>query len=57
MPELALIIGFLVFFLIIALTLVLGGVSRKGDKRVVREGRVTPEQRLPTDKEREAQGY
>lgn len=41
--------AFLVFFLAIALTIVLGGISRVGDKRVEREGRVTPDQRPPAE--------
>lgn len=45
----------LVFFLTITLTIILGGVSRVGDKRVDTEGRVTEKQRPPTD--REAHGY
>jgi hypothetical protein len=40
-----------VFFLIIALTLILGGVSRVADKRVAREGRATSHQRLPGQRE------
>ena len=51
----AFLIGFVVFVLVIVLTLVLGGISRIGDKRVEREGRATEGQRLPTD--REAHGY
>lgn len=50
----AFLIGIPLFFLIILLTLVLGGISRVGDKRVMREGRVTPEQRLPGQTERYA---
>lgn len=45
----------LVFFAVIVLTVVLGGVSRAGDKRVEREGRPTEGQRRPSD--REAHGY
>jgi hypothetical protein len=45
----------LVFFVAIVLTIVLGGVSRMGDKRVDREGRATEGQRLPSD--RDAHGY
>ncbi len=40
---------FLIFFVAIALTLVLGAVSRAGDKRVEREGRVTTDQRPPME--------
>jgi hypothetical protein len=47
--------AFLLFFVAIALTLILGGISRVGDKRVEREGRATEGQRPPTD--REAHGY
>ncbi|WP_257462283.1 hypothetical protein [Archangium lipolyticum] len=35
------------FFLVIALTIILGGISRISDKRVAREGRATPYQRMP----------
>jgi hypothetical protein len=49
------IFALLVFFVAIALTVVLGGVSRMGDKRVAREGRPTEGQRPSTD--REAHGY
>jgi hypothetical protein len=45
------VLAFLVFFLALALTLILGGVSRMGDKRVDTEGRVSPGQRPPTDRE------
>jgi hypothetical protein len=45
----------LVFFVAITLTIILGGISRAGDKRVETEGRPTEGQRLPTD--REAHGY
>ncbi|MFE8605243.1 hypothetical protein KYC5002_44315 [Archangium violaceum] len=51
----AFLVGFIVFFLVIVLTLVLGGISRIGDKRVEREGRATEGQRPPSD--REAHGY
>ncbi|MCY1073989.1 hypothetical protein [Archangium lansingense] len=51
----AFLIGFVVFFLVIALTIILGGISRFGDRRVEMEGRATEGQRLPTD--REAQAY
>lgn len=51
----SILVGFAVFFLIIALTIILGSISRKGDRRVALEGRATPDQRLPT--EREAHGY
>lgn len=47
--------AFLVVFVAIVLTLVLGGVSRASDKRVEREGRATEGQRPPSD--REAHGY
>lgn len=42
----AFLIGFVLFFLIIALTIVFGGISRLGDKRVAREGRPTEDQRV-----------
>jgi hypothetical protein len=45
----------LVFFAAIVLTLVLGGISRAGDKRVETEGRATEGQRPTSD--REAHGY
>lgn len=45
----------LVFFAAIVLTVVLGGVSRAGDKRVETEGRPTEGQRRSPD--REAHGY
>ncbi|WP_158079826.1 hypothetical protein [Archangium sp. Cb G35] len=51
----AFLVGFIVFFLVIALTLILGGISRMGDKRVELEGRATEGQRPPSD--REAHGY
>ena len=51
----AFLVGFVVFFLVIALTVILGGISRIGDRRVEVEGRATEGQRLPTD--REAHGY
>ena len=51
----AFLVGFVVFFLVIALTVILGGISRMGDKRVEVEGRATEGQRPPTD--REAHGY
>ncbi|WP_375770420.1 hypothetical protein NR798_05860 [Archangium gephyra] len=51
----AFLVGFIVFFLVIALTVILGGISRMGDRRVEVEGRATEGQRLPTD--REAHGY
>ena len=51
----AFLIGFIVFFVVIALTLILGGISKRGDKRVEVEGRATEGQRPPT--EREARGY
>jgi hypothetical protein len=53
----AILVGICIFLLAIVLTIVLGGISRIGDKRVATEGRATPEQRLPTDSEREAHGY
>lgn len=43
----AILFGLLVFFVVIALTIVFGGVSRLGDKRVAREGRPTADQRPP----------
>ena len=51
----AFLVGFVVFFLAIALTVILGGISRIGDRRVEVEGRPTEGQRLPTD--REAHSY
>ncbi|HZH18184.1 MAG TPA: hypothetical protein VE057_27775 [Archangium sp.] len=51
----AFLIGFVLFFLAIALTVILGGISKMGDRRVELEGRPTEGQRLPTD--REAHGY
>ena len=42
----AFLVGFVVFFLVIALTLIMGGISRLGDKRVMREGRPTEGQRM-----------
>ena len=61
MPEYAALaifgFAFLVFFLAIFLTIVLGAISRIGDKRVATEGRATTEQRPPTDGERDAYGY
>ncbi|QRN96186.1 hypothetical protein JRI60_45410 [Archangium violaceum] len=39
------------FFLVIALTIVLGGISRLSDKRVKEEGRATQYQRLPGQRE------
>lgn len=44
-------VGFIIFFLAIGLTIILGAVSKAGDRRVELEGRVTPEQRLPTEPE------
>ncbi|QRK12353.1 hypothetical protein JQX13_21395 [Archangium violaceum] len=41
----------LVFFLAITLTIILGGVSRIGDKRVETEGRISPGQRPPSDRD------
>jgi hypothetical protein len=49
--------AFLVFFLALALTLILGGVSRAADKRVLREGRVSEGQRLPTETDGRAYHY
>ena len=49
------IFAFAVFFLALALTVILGGISRAGDKRAVLEGRASTNQRLPM--EREAHGY
>jgi hypothetical protein len=43
------VVSFSVFFLAIVLTIVLGGISRRGDKRLGREARLSAEQRLPTD--------
>jgi hypothetical protein len=43
------VVFFSVFFLAVVLTLILGGISRRGDKRVGLEGRVSPEQRMPID--------
>ena len=42
----AFLVGFVLFFLVIALTLVMGGISRIGDKRVKLEGRPTTGQRM-----------
>jgi len=42
-------IGFGLFFLAIVLTLIFGGISKLGDRRLAAEGRVTPDQRLPTE--------
>jgi hypothetical protein len=47
----AFLIGFIAFFLVIALTLILGAISRVGDRRVAEEGRVSPDQRPSTDRE------
>ncbi|ATB30791.1 hypothetical protein [Melittangium boletus] len=44
----AFLIAFVLFFLTIVLTLVLGGISKMGDRRVQREGRVTKDQRPPS---------
>jgi hypothetical protein len=49
--------AFLVFFLSIALTLILGGVSRAADKLAEREGRVSTEQRPPTAAETDGRAY
>ena len=51
----AFLIGFVVFFLAIALTVILGGISKIGDRRVEMEGRPTEGQRLSPD--REAHSY
>jgi hypothetical protein len=48
----AILIGIFLFFLVILLTVVLGGISRMGDRRVVLEGRATSDQRLPGSTER-----
>ncbi|HEX8438105.1 hypothetical protein [Archangium sp.] len=53
----AILVGICLFFFVIALTIIFGGISRVGDKRVALEGRATAEQRLPTDVERDAYGY
>jgi hypothetical protein len=45
----AFVVGLTVFFLIITLTLILGAVSKMGDKRVEQEGRATPGQRPPAE--------
>ena len=61
MPEYAALaifgFAFLVFFLSIALTIVLGGVSRAADKLAAREGRVSTDQRLPTAAETDGRAY
>ena len=61
MPEYAALaifgFAFLVFFLSLALTIVLGGVSRAADKLAAREGRVSTEQRLPTAAETDGRAY
>ncbi|HEX8823594.1 MAG TPA: hypothetical protein VF794_26970 [Archangium sp.] len=61
MPEYAALaifgFAFLVFFVTIALTLILGGVSRAADKRVMLEGRVSEGQRLPTETDGRAYHY
>jgi hypothetical protein len=49
--------AFLVFFLAIALTIILGGVSRAADKLAEREGRVSKEQRPPTPTETDSRAY
>ena len=49
------VIGFAIVFLAITLTIILGAVSRRSDKRVELEGRATTAQRPPT--EREARSY
>lgn len=41
-------IGFGLFFLTILLTIIFGGVSKMGDRRVALEGRPSRDQRLPT---------
>jgi hypothetical protein len=43
----AVLVGVTVFFLIIALTLVFGAVSKVGDRRTLLEGRPTKNQRPP----------
>jgi hypothetical protein len=51
--SLAIFIGFFaLFFLAIVLTLVLGGISRMGDKRLALEERARDEQRLPGSTDR-----
>ena len=47
----AILLALVVFFVIIALTIIFGGVSRMADKRVAREGRPTPDQRLMPERE------
>ena len=49
--------GFLVFFLAIALTIILGGVSRAADKLAAREGRVSTDQRPPTPAETDGRAF
>jgi hypothetical protein len=51
----AFLIVFAVFFMVIALTIILGGIGRGRDRLVDEEGRASRDQRLPTD--REAHGY
>lgn len=51
----AILVGIAVFFMIIALTIILGGIGRGRDKLVDTEGRASRDQRLPT--EREAHNY
>jgi hypothetical protein len=51
----AILVGIVLFFMVIALTVILGSISKMGDKRVDVEGRATEGQRPPTD--REAHGY
>jgi predicted PurR-regulated permease PerM len=47
----AFLVGFIGFFIAIMLTLILGAVSRAGDRRVALEGRVTSDQRPPLDRD------
>ena len=49
--------AFLVFFLSLALTILLGGVSRAADKLAEREGRVSTGQRPPTLAETDGRAY
>jgi hypothetical protein len=42
-------IGFGLFFLAILFTVIFGGVSKMGDRRVALEGRPSRDQRLPTE--------
>ena len=51
----AILVGIVLFFMVIALTIILGSIGRRGDRLVDAEGRASRDQRLPTD--REAHGY